>query len=283
MKKIPISVVIVTKNARHQIEACLKPLRDFDEILVVDSHSTDGTKEKCLRVKGIEVIDYQWNGQYPKKRQWILNHVSLKNDWVLWIDADEIVTPSLICELETLFSSNFDEKGFFLDGKYVYNGKKLDYGLINSKLALFNTNYIEFPVIDDLECPGMGEIEGHYQPIFKETVPKSVKKLGKLRSYVIHDAYADPMRWKARHERYAQWEAAIDKKGIRAQLTNAETSRYRKFLKMIFTNVPAKPFIAFIHCYFLKRGFLDGAAGFGFARSRAHYYRSVLEARKRSH
>lgn len=265
---IPVSVIVVTKNEEKRIGDCLRALQDFDEIIVVDSGSSDKTKEISENC-GARVVDFKWNGQYPKKRQWILDHVPSKNPYIFFVDADEIVTPELIHEIRQL---DFSAAGYFVKGRYVFEGHELKFGLKNNKLVLFDRNKIEFPVVDDLDLAGMGEIEGHYQPVLKVLFQREI--IGQLRCCLLHRAYEDARAWQARHERYAQWEVDMN---VRKAWPN-ENSRRRRILKELFRAMPFRPFVAFIHCYVLKAGFLDGAAGFRFALSRGAYYLMISRA-----
>jgi len=237
-------------------------LKDFDEIIVLDSNSTDGTKLIATN-HGAQYVKYNWSGKYPKKRQWALDNLNLKNDFVFFVDADEIVTPELVKEIKLL---NFSAAGYFVKGQYVWNDKILKHGLKNNKLALLNRHKIEFPVINDLDIKWMGEIEGHYQPILKN--PVSRETICQLQAPLIHDAYAG---WEKRHERYAFWEAEMIKRNAYPK----EVRTYREFLKQIFRRMPFRGIIAFAHSYILKLGFLDRRAGFDFAWSRMRYYNMV--------
>jgi glycosyltransferase involved in cell wall biosynthesis len=160
LRKIPASVIVATRNEERRIVRCLEALQAFDEIIVADSRSTDRTQELAAQ-NGASVIDFAWNGRYPKKRQWCLDHLPLRHDWVFFVDADEIVTKELTEEIRAL---NFQAPGYFVRGAYIFEGKPLRHGLQNNKLALLDRRRMEFPVVDDLDMPGMGEIEGHYQP-----------------------------------------------------------------------------------------------------------------------
>ncbi len=266
---IPVSVIVVTKNEAARIGNCLQHLRDFDEVIVVDSGSADGTKEIALAA-GAVVHDFAWNGLYPKKRQWCLDNIFINNKFVFFVDADEVVTPELINEIKSL---DFCCAGYFVRGRYSLKGRLLRFGLRNNKLALFDRSIMEFPVVDDIGLPGMGEIEGHYQPVLKVGCKGSI---GQLREVLLHHAYEDETGWAARHRRYAQWEAGMHARGAWPQ----ENSAARRWLKAVFRALPFRPAAAFVHCYVLKLGFLDGAAGFRFARSRAAYYRMISQASK---
>lgn len=270
--KIPVSVVIATRNEERRIERCLAALRDFAEIIVLDSRSEDGTKEIAWK-NGANVYDFFWNGKYPKKRQWALENIPLTHDRAFFVDADEIVTPALAREIAAL---DFRAAGYFVPGRYIFEGKPLRFGLRNNKLALFDRNKMEFPAVDDLDIPGMGEIEGHYQPVLKPG--RGVEPLGQLKNFLLHDAYDDPAAWKARHERYAAWEIGMDRRGAWPPEPKAD----RRLLKAAFKSSRWRPEAAFLHSYFLKGGFLDGGRGFRFARSRYGYYRMISKASKRA-
>jgi glycosyltransferase involved in cell wall biosynthesis len=273
--KIPVSAVIVTKNEGRRIAACIAALRDFDEIAVVDSASLDDTKT-IAAAHGANVFDFEWNGTYPKKRQWSLDNIPFRHDWIFFIDADETPTAGLITEMKNI---NWDKAaqttaGFFVRGLYRFDGVLLRHGLRNNKLMLIHRQKMEFPVVDDIGAPGMGEIEGHYQPVLKPGFKG--QKIKCLNHFILHDAYDDPAAWQARHERYAAWEAEMDARNAWPR----EEKLTRRVLKTIFKNLPFRPSIAFIHCFVLKRGFMDGARGFRFAQSRAGYYRMISKASK---
>jgi glycosyltransferase involved in cell wall biosynthesis len=262
---IPISVIVVTKNEEARIAACLEALEPFDEIIIVDSDSQDHTREIAAQM-GARVESFKWNGQYPKKRQWVLENISIKHDFVFWVDADEIVTQPLIEELSI---ADFRAAGYFVRGQYIFENRPLKFGLQNNKLALMNRHKIEFPVVNDLDIPGMGEIEGHYQPVLKAEYKG--EGIAQIHAPLLHDAYADERGWNARHERYAAWEREMDARKAWPEDVNG----MRRLLKRSFKAMPCRGLIAFLHCYIWKRGFLDGARGFRFANSRRQYYRMI--------
>ena len=96
-----VSIIIMTKNEEARIEACLNGVRDFDDVWVVDSCSDDKTIEIAADM-GAQIFDFKWNEQYPKKKQWCLENVPVKHDFVFLVDADEIVTPELVEEIRGL-------------------------------------------------------------------------------------------------------------------------------------------------------------------------------------
>src|SRR3954453_22028433 len=98
MQKIPVSVLIQTKNEEASIEKCLAALSDFDEVIVVDSNSTDRTAE-LADACGATVVNFTWTGKFPQKKQWQLEHVPTRHPWILFLDADEYPSPELIADI----------------------------------------------------------------------------------------------------------------------------------------------------------------------------------------
>lgn len=265
--QIPVTVIIVTKNEGQRIEACLQSVRDFDEILVVDSHSRDQTCE-IARACGAEVISFTWNGQYPKKRQWCLETLPLRHDWVFFLDADEIVTPELVQEIRHLFSDGVpDACGFFVTGRYSIGGQILRFGLPNKKIALLDRKRMGFPVVDDLDIPGMGEIEGHYQPVCLQ----ADGQIGALTSYLLHFALEDQRAWAFRHEKYAAWEVGMNKKGAWPK----DPIAWRETAKSFLRRSRFRAEILFLLGFFLKLGFLDGKNGQKLAIGKYKYYKYI--------
>ena len=268
---IPVSVIITTRNEEGNIARCLNALSNFDEVIVVDSNSNDRT---CMIASdlGARIESFSWNGSYPKKRQWSLDHIETRHNMIFFVDADEVLTSRLVDEIKSVTDTSC--AGYFVKGRYIWNGRALKHGLQNNKLVLFNRYKVEFPVVDDLDIAGMGEMEGHYQPVLKKKFAGEV--LGQLVEPLLH--YADNDNWHKRLKRYAHWEAEM----IKRHAYPRDPSAVREFLKQMFRSMPFRPLIAFAHSYILKRGFLGGRAGFEFAKSRYTYYRMVSNALKNS-
>ncbi len=266
MKDIPVSVLVTTRNEETRIGPCLEALRSFRQVIVIDSSSTDRTAD-IARSTGADIVAYEWSGHYPKKRQWCLENLNLAHDWIFFVDADEIVTPGLAGDIRDLFASGVPpHQGYFVTADYVIDHKILSYGLKNRKLVLFDRRHFMFPVVDDLDISGMGEMEGHYQP-----VPRVTSSIGVLNEPMLHYAYDSGESWESRHHRYALWEAEMNAR----KAWPVDPVAWRQYLKVLFRAMPFRPQIAFLHSYILKGGWLDGVAGFKLARDRYRYYRLV--------
>ena len=269
MNRIPVSVVICARNEEARMAACLTALKNFDEVIVVDSGSTDNTVAVAQSL-GAQVMPFSWDQQYPKKRQWCLDQLTLKHDWIFFVDADEIVTTALADEIRDIMAAP-DCDGYFVDGLYVIEGRVLTHGIKNSKLVLFHRRQFRFPVVNDLDLPGMGEMEGHYQPVAVDAAT-----IGRLKVPMLHYAYNSGESWQSRHQRYAQWEAGMNAR----HAWPVDPLPHRQRIKEIFRALPCRGLIAFAHSYIVKCGFMDGRAGFGLALDRYRYYVMVARSRQ---
>lgn len=273
---LDISIIIVSKNEQKRIGSCLDALGPYSEyflggVWVVDSQSKDGTQLIAAQ-KGATVIDYIWNGRYPKKRQWCLEYLELKTEWVLFVDVDEHITEALVDELKALELSNEAVAGYFIKGQYEWHGKVLKYGLQNNKIALLHKRRMKFPIVQDLDIAGMGEIEGHYQPALADGYEYC--KIGQLHMSMLHKI---DKGWTARHRRYAIWEAGMNKAKVWPKDPISSRNKVKNLFRSLYF---LRPFAAFLHSYIYKLGFMDGSAGFDFACSRSRYYQMISDASK---
>jgi glycosyltransferase involved in cell wall biosynthesis len=255
---IPVSVIMMTKNEAHNIALTLPPLiKNFEDVHVLDSNSTDDTGTIARRLKA-KVTNFTWNSQYPKKKQWGIDNLPLKHDWVLQIDADEHITDDFINELNHL---DFECDGYFVPAKMMWNNKLLHHGIRNNKLCLFKKNAFQYPIIDDLKSTGGWEVEGHYQPV--PTNPQHV--IGFVKSSLWHSDTHN--HWVERHKKYATWEADMNRSGAWPR----DPIRWREWTKKYLRRNSLRPIIIFVYGYIFKLGFLDGVQGFDYALCRARY------------
>src|SRR5688572_9604504 len=120
MNKVPLSVLIPVKNEAGNLRECLATVSFADELIVVDSQSTDGTQE-IAAAAGAEVVQFHWNGQFPRKKNWALANVAWRHEWVLIIDADERITPALEQQIRFAIQSS-DVYWFYLNRRFWFLG-----------------------------------------------------------------------------------------------------------------------------------------------------------------
>lgn len=259
-RKVPISVLVQTKNEESAIATCLAGLEAFDEVIVVDSMSNDDTAEIARRC-GATVVAFEWDGKYPKKKQWQIDNVATTHDWILFIDADEVPTPALVESMRRFVASPGGAAAAQLRLEYHFAGRALRFGHRVYKTALLDRRRARFLPVDDLGLPGMGELEGHYQPVCDGPVVT-------LDGLLAHDD-VDPVRtWFDRHNRYSDWEAGLRVR--RAHGARVAVNRSRQ--GQLFDRVPFKPLMFFLYSYVARGGFLDGRPGFDYAFALAAYY-----------
>jgi len=259
MRRIALSVIVLTKNEERNLGKCLASTRPFDEVFVVDSESTDATRAIAEEHRA-RFVSFEWNGKYPKKKQWALEHVSFTHDWVLYLDADEEVTPDLAEEIRRLLADRPRHAGYFVGLDYRFLGRTLRHGERVHKLVLFDRTRGLFEERDDLDAENMWEVEGHYQPRIDGSV-------GTLQSPLVHDDHDSLYHYFERHNRYSEWEAVMRRNANGSRKTHAASRK-----KTIFNALPFKPLAFFVHSYLVRGGFLDGRAGYHYALAKAFYY-----------
>lgn len=258
--KIPVTAIVSTKNEELAIGQCLESLRDFAEVFVVDSMSTDRTTDIASGLGAI-VVDFEWDGRYPKKKQWCLDNLPVSHPWVFFVDADERPTCALVHEIRNICADSGEVRAYDIPLEYHFMGKRLRHGHQVVKRALMQPSHTSFPELDDLQAPGMGELEGHYQPVVAGVV-------GRTAASLRHDD-PDPIgSWVQRHNKYSDWEAYLRHEPSVGQAIRALRSDQGR----VFDALPLKPLIFFAYCYIIRAGFLDGRAGFNYALSLSWYY-----------
>jgi glycosyltransferase involved in cell wall biosynthesis len=234
-----LSAVIITYNEVDRIEACIRGANFCDEVLIVDSHSTDGTRELAAKL-GARVIERDWPG-YRSQKEFALQ--AAQNDWVLCLDADEVVTPKLRAEIEALRAAGFPRhSGWTMPRALNYFGKFLRHGLTYPDRHLRLINRVR------------GGWRGHEIHEYLD-VSGSV---GKLRGDLEHYAYRSLSHQLVKLERYADLMArALHAKGKRAGMGK----------------ILLRPLWRFFSGYVLRAGFLDGWRGLVLSLVEANYVR----------
>jgi glycosyltransferase involved in cell wall biosynthesis len=133
---LPVSVIVAARNEEKNLPRCLEALRQVGEVCVVDSGSTDATAE-IARSFGAKVVQFHYQGGWPKKRQWAMDNVPLAYDWILLLDADEVLTPALAQEIRACIG-NEQVNGYYISLRMSFLGRVLRHGDASFwKLSLF--------------------------------------------------------------------------------------------------------------------------------------------------
>ncbi|GLY29855.1 glycosyltransferase family 2 protein [Kineosporia sp. NBRC 101731] len=265
---IPISVIIMTINEERVLEHTLKSVAPFAQVFVVDSHSTDRTLA-IAEEHHAKVVQFTWDGGYPKKKEWALLNLDFTYDWVLYLDADEMVTPRLAAELSALMQGRLDHAAYDVELDYWFLGRMLRHGHRVTKRVLLDRTRSAWPHVDDLGVKNMWEVEGHYQPMIDGSI-------GRLTGTLHHNDRDPLFDYFARHNRYSDWEAHLaEREALAKSVQGVRTERGKRYAR-----VPFKPLAFFFYSYVARRGFLDGRAGFHYAVAHAFYFWQISAKRR---
>ena len=259
---IPVTVAIPVRNEERGLAACLERLARFAQVVVIDSGSTDRTCE-IARAHGAGVVQFAWNGRFPKKRNWFLREHRPSTPWVLFLDADELVDGAFCDELAaTLPTTPHD--GFWLTYDNWFLGRRLRHGTPNRKLALFRVGAGEYERIDEQRWSNL-DMEIHEHPVIEGSV-------GQIRARIDHRDDRGLEHWKERHAAYAAWEA---KRALALRAQGTAPSAGRQGTKYRVLGKWWLPSAYFLDGYIRRLGFLDGWRGLLHAWLKSRYFAQV--------
>jgi glycosyltransferase involved in cell wall biosynthesis len=263
---LDLTIAIPVKNEEKNIAGCLKAIGTelAKDIVVIDSGSTDRTIE-IARSFGSNVIDFNWDGKFPKKRNWFLRNYQLQTKWVLFLDADEYLTEEFKEELkQALLQDNM--VGYWLSYTVFFMGKYLKGGYPLKKLALFRIGSGEYEKVDEDQWSKL-DMEIHEHPILQGEV-------GTIKSKINHHDFRGISHYVLKHNEYANWEVerfleAADNSEIRSKWTWKQKVKYR-LMRTIWIGP-----LYFLGSFFFLGGFRDGARGFAFAILKMSYFTQI--------
>jgi len=260
-----VSVMIPALNEAKNLPRCLDHLAWADEVVIVDSNSTDDSLN-IAESYGARVVQFKWNGQWPKKKNWALRNVDFKHDWVLIVDADEWITPELADEIAQAVKSDANV-GYYVNRKFIFMGGWIKHcGYYPSwNLRLIKRGHGEYERLTDIGDTGSGDNEVHEHVVANGPVAH-------LNHDMLHFAFPSIHVFMEKHNRYSNWEAAVEFKTsqVESAVIGQELSGRRR-LKNLSRRMPFRPTLRFLYSYVLKAGFLDGKPGYVFCRLLAMY------------
>jgi len=265
-----ISVLILTKNEEQDLPGCLESVRWCDDIHVYDSYSMDGTLD-VARAAGAQITQRQFDN-WSAHQNWGLSNISFRHPWILYIDADERVTPELAERIRQAVQNPGDKVAFRIQRRDFWGDRWLRHVQTTSRyLRLFRPEKMRY--------------ERLVNPV---SVPDG--PVGDLTGFLDHYPFSKGMsHWLSRHNAYSSLEAqqvvgnhdANQLFSLREAFFCKDASRRRFHQKELFYRLPARPFIKFLLLYVGKKGFLDGTAGFQYAVLQSFYeYMIVLKTKE---
>jgi len=253
-----IDVIIITFNESLNLPSCLEALDGWtNKVFVVDSGSTDNTRE-IVETAGAEFVHHDWEG-YAAQKNWSLQNLPLTADWILIVDADEVVLPELRDELLAIAEQSQDEvekAGYYINRYFIFLGKRIRHcGYYPSwNLRFFKRGMARYEVRDVHEHM---LVDG---------------PVGYLKGHLEHNDRRGLETYMTKHNRYSTLEAREIVRQQREGATENIDARFwgnslqrRRWIKhFIYPKLPAKWFFRFFFMYVFRFGFLDGLAGFRF-------------------
>lgn len=253
----PVTVLIPTFNEEANIAQCLSSVMGWaDQVFVVDSFSTDSTV-RIAKGMGATVVQHAFEG-YAQQKNWAMDTLPIRNDWLLILDSDEYVTAESRKEMETLARNNgngFD--GFLINRRFIFYGQWLRHcGWYPSwHLRFFRHR--------------LGRYEN--RPVDEHVILTG--KIGRLKNDLIHRDCRDMDWWIAKHNRYAALSALANQQlrelrdaeeRVQPKLFGGPAERRRFLKERVWRYMPAKGILFFLYLYVFRLGFMDGRKGLMF-------------------
>lgn len=259
------SIYILTYNEEIDIAACIESAMLSDEIIVVDSFSSDRTIEIAKQYP-VQIFKHKFES-HGKQRTWMLQEIPTKHEWVYILEADERMTPELFNEcLEAIKSTEY--VGYFAAERVMFLGQwiRRSTQYPRYQMRLFRKDKVCFEDYGHTER----EVCGGQTGFLKETYPHYTNSKG-------------ISRWIDKHNRYSTDEAAETLRQLSEGSINwknlffgkTEVER-RHALKDLSLRLPFRPIIRFFYMYFLLGGILDGRAGLSWCVLQAFYEYLIL-------
>jgi glycosyltransferase involved in cell wall biosynthesis len=255
---IPMSVIVAVRNEARNLPRCLESLHEIGEVYIVDSQSTDATVE-IARAFEAKVVQFHYQGGWPKKRQWAMESLPLAHDWILLLDADESLTPELVNEIRAAIQNpNYD--GYYIALRIYFLGRELRHsGASFYKLSLFRRGKGRYECRLKEQNTSMADMEVHEHVVVDG-------RAAKLKSPLLHHNVESISHYIQKHDAYSNWEAKVWLNGnagadeLAPSLTGTQAQR-RRWLRRKFFALPGSPLVFFLYKYVFCLGFLDGVPG----------------------
>ena len=253
----PVSVLVLTKDEEVNITPCLETLRFSDDIVVLDSHSTDRTCEIAAKFPNVRIIKRKFD-TWSRHSNWALEHIQFKHPWVYYSDADERIPPELADEIiRRANEADAPYNAYRLKYKNMFMGRWLNRGGIYPVwiIRMFKPDKIRY---EDRQVNAHPVVQGQLGNLDNDFIHYSFNK-GLLPWFRKHNSYSDMEAKEAVRVRSG---SAMEK--VRA-LFSREPGVARRAAKDLSFFPPFRNFIRFFYMYFVRLAALNGRAGFHYA------------------
>src|SRR5271169_6472293 len=198
---LPVTVIVAVRNEGRNLSRCLESLRDVGEVYVVDSQSTDATAQ-IAQSYGAHVVQFHYQGGWPKKRQWAMESLPLAYDWIFLVDADEALTQELAAEIQRAIQDPACD-GYHIALRMYFLGRELRHcGASFEKLSLFRRGKGRFECRLREQDASMADMEVHEHIVVEG-------KTAKLQHPLLHHNVESLSRYIRKHDEYSNWDARV--------------------------------------------------------------------------
>jgi glycosyltransferase involved in cell wall biosynthesis len=255
---LSVTAIVAARNEARNLPRCLESLRDVGEVYVIDSQSTDATAQ-IAESYGAHVVQFHYQGGWPKKREWAMESLPLAHDWIFLIDADEALTPVLAQEIHNAIQNpNLD--GYYIALRMYFLGCELRHsGASFEKLSLFRRGKGRYECRLRAQDSSMADMEVHEHIVVNG-------KTAKLQHPLLHHNVESLSHYIRKHDEYSNWDAKVWIEGdsssreLPPSLFGSQAQRHRWVRKKFFA-IPGSPLLFFFYKYIFRLGFLDGVPG----------------------
>lgn len=266
-----VTFLVLTKNEELHIERCLNHLSVLGaKIVVVDSNSTDLTLNI---VKNFNCNLYNYSSEtFSEKLNWALENIPFETEWVIRVDADEIVDSKILVKFHKARSMcNSNINGYYINRRIGFMGKWLKYGGLHPRYSL------------RIMRPHHVNCEKRY---LDEHIIVENEAVDRIDSFVFDNPLISINMWINKHNNYSNLEVRqyFDEIDQKNKLSSQEG--LLRFLKNnIYYRIPLfiRPFLYFFYTYFLRLGFMDGRKGFIWAILHSFWYRILIDIKISEH
>ena len=207
--RVPVSIIVPIRNEAENLPRCLASIAWADEIFVVDSQSTDESQSVAEKL-GARVVQFEFNGTWPKKKNWALENLPFRNEWVFILDADEVLPAEAEAEFRAAIAGAGATAGFWINRRFMFMGRWLRHAYYpNWNLRLFRHSLGRYEKLTDA-ATASGDNEVHEHVVVQGPT-------GRLRCEIDHYAFPSVEVFVEKHNRYSNWEARVAIAGQSAQ------------------------------------------------------------------
>ena len=218
--KVSLSVLVPVRNEAANLPRCLASVAWAAEIWVVDSHSTDATAS-IAQAHGAKVAQFEFNGTWPKKKNWALESLPFAHPWVLILDADEVMPASAASEIRAIVGDpSHPIDGYWINRRFQFMGQWLRHAYYpNWNLRLFRHRLGRYEQITAADTAS-GDNEVHEHLVVRGPT-------GRLQCEMDHYAFPSIEVFVEKHNRYSNWEARVALAGDREEALQLPEVRRR--------------------------------------------------------